>query len=662
MRQLRSRPAVLPLSFLLLSILLPRTARAGDGVWTPIGPYGGTLRAVVFHPSQPGTVWVGTETNGVFLSLNGGEGWAPVNQGLPSDFIRSVTFLDLSTAGHPTLYAFLPGSGLYRSVEGERWERTSPATGLPIGVHPLAADPFREGVLWGSSQPLDEDPGIARSDDGGATWTQVFPLAGDPGGAIPSGFVFAPGEPSTLWAGLSASSDGAAPRGVLRSRDGGASWEGASSDLDLPEQGVVSVQLEIARDTGVLFATAAWPVGGDSTSRVYRSADGGDHWTLVLPAGGPVTAGPGGLVLAQGGFRSLDGGVTWSPFPLPAPAYVLEAHPASPGLVLAGLYLRGVLRSADAGASWRESNQGLLAAQALDLAVDPLRPGTLYASLVGAGLFKTADGGLAWEHLLPPAGDFQFLQIDELAAAASGGETAVYGVDLGLQILRSDDGGASWTEPGEPGVPVAALAVDPKAPLSIYAGTDVAVKCPTRKSTDGGETWKCLGLGRTTDLAVDPSRPANLWAVSRIVYRSTDRGRTWKAASRGLPTDLVRFLAVAPSAGNVIYAGTWQGVYKTTDGGRTWGAVLTGLPQHAVVASIAVHPRNPSIVYAGVEFAAGLDSPGVYRSTDGGRHWRKLAAGLPAGFGGPVVIDPHDPRTVYAGTRSRGFYAITLRR
>jgi photosystem II stability/assembly factor-like uncharacterized protein len=587
--------------------------------------------------------------------------WTPVNQGLPADFYRGAVFLDVSAGGPLTLYVNLSGVGLFRSIEGGRWERMSPGSGLPLGVKPLAADPSRSNVLWASSGP--DNPGIAASGDGGATWSQVYSLAGGSGGSLPTGFVFAPADPSTIYAGLS-SSEGA-PQGVLRSRDGGVSWEVvAASGLDLPEQGSVSVLLEIAPDTGVLFASVERSIGGALESRVYRSADGGDHWTLVLPAGGPVTAGAGGLVVAHGGHRSVDGGLTWSPLPLPEEFLdVLEAPPASPGIVFLGLSSRGLFRSTDSGASWHESNQGLLAATALDLAVDPIRPGTFYASLEGQGLYKTTEGGLVWERLLPQAVDFSFHEIDELTVAPAGGETALYGIDLRQTLLRSEDSGATWTDLGTTGTySLVALAVDPKAPLSVYAGSDAAPTCPTRKSTDGGETWKCLGLGRTSDLVVNPSRPANVWAISRIVYRSTDRGRTWKTASRGLRPDILRTLAVAASAQDVAYAGTWrQGVFKTTDGGRSWAPVNTGLPTSTPVIALAVHPRNPSIVYAGVEeFFGGVG--GVYRSTDGGRHWKRLAAGLPFGFVGPLVIDPHDPRTVYAGTWSRGFYAITLRR
>ena len=631
---------------------VPRPAQAGDRVWTPIGPFGGDLKAIAFHPLQPGVLWVGTERDGVFRSTDGGVTWAPMGQKLPGS--SSAGFLGVSAAEPSTLYA-LSGWDVLRSVDGGPWEVR--------GQHPntaFAVDPARADVLWAGTY-ANGAGGIDRSDDGGLTWTPVHALAGGSRGAFPTGFVFAPADPSTLYAGL-ISSDGA-PRGVLRSRDGGASWELIGEDL-VPE-GEVSVDLAIAPDTGVLFATAVRNgSAGEPLFAVYRSTDGGDTWALVLPGGFTVTAGPGGLVISQSGQRSLDGGLTWSlTSPPVSTMQILAAHPLSPGTVFASPQHAGLFRSTDFAASWQEANEGILAAWALDLVADPIVPGTLYASTVGGGLFKTTEGGGVWEHPLPQAGDFgsPYL-LNHLIAASAGGETTLYALQYNEVLFRSEDGGASWTNLGNPGLyNLRALAVDPRDPRSVYLGGEFSShpQCPSRKSSDGGETWTCLRPGKGFDLAVHPTRPANLWAVGRTVYRSTDRGRTWKAAGRGLTKDAVTALALAPSTQEVAYAITYDGVFRTADGGRSWRLANEGLPRSGTVTALAVHPRNPSLVYAGVQAGFGAQEAGVYRSTDGGRRWKRLQA-LPASFAGSLVIDPHDPRTIYAGT-FRGFYAITLR-
>jgi photosystem II stability/assembly factor-like uncharacterized protein len=153
---------------------------------------------------------------------------------------------------------------------------------------------------------------------------------------------------------------------------------------------------------------------------------------------------------------------------------------------------------------------------------------------------------------------------------------------------------------------------------------------------------------------VDPSRPENVYAITRQVSRSSDAGRTWGAASRGLKPDETLTLAVAPSDSNVLYVGlSRRGIWKSTDRARTWQPANGNLPFPLTVTSVAVDPRRASTVYAG---SSGM----LYRSVDGGRHWKSLSAGIQGLFTGPLLIDPNDPRTLYAGTETRGFYAITL--
>ena len=97
---------------------------------------------------------------------------------------------------------------------------------------------------------------------------------------------------------------------------------------------------------------------------------------------------------------------------------------------------------------------------------------------------------------------------------------------------------------------------------------------------------------------------------------------------------------------------------KSTDGGASWVTANSGLPatsangrQNYVVTSLVIDPDHPGTLYA--------NGDGVFRSTDGGATWSSVGTGLTTFFVYTLVIDPHDTRTVYAGTAD-GVFAITF--
>ena len=144
------------------------------------------------------------------------------------------------------------------------------------------------------------------------------------------------------------------------------------------------------------------------------------------------------------------------------------------------------------------------------------------------------------------------------------------------------------------------------------------------------------------------------------VWKTTDAGRTWFPVFDEQPVASIGALAVAPSAPDVLYVGTGEstlrdsagygnGVYKSTDGGRTWTHLGLDATQH--IGKIAVHPTNPDVVFVaaiGQLYAANAER-GVYRSVDGGRSWARVLSNGPDVGAVEVVVDPHDPRVVYAG-------------
>ncbi len=149
-------------------------------------------------------------------------------------------------------------------------------------------------------------------------------------------------------------------------------------------------------------------------------------------------------------------------------------------------------------------------------------------------------------------------------------------------------------------------------------------------------------------------------AVAGGVWKSDDAGQFWKNVTDGfLTTGSIGALAVAPSDGNVIYAGTGEstiridvthgdGVYKSTDAGVTWRHM--GLPESRHIGEIRVHPDDPDLVYVAALGHSSKDNPerGLYRSKDGGENWELVLHVSERAGAVDVSLDPNNPRIIFA--------------
>jgi len=146
----------------------------------------------------------------------------------------------------------------------------------------------------------------------------------------------------------------------------------------------------------------------------------------------------------------------------------------------------------------------------------------------------------------------------------------------------------------------------------------------------------------------------HLWvATPTTVQRSTDGGANWEERNEGLPADaFVMILAVSPFDPDTILCCLWgyqPGLgYRGTDGGDTWAPIAADMG-HVPVSSIAVHPDDPHIVYAGLPRRSDGRAT-VFKSLDGGDSWIATTLLLAWGWVDRLVIDPLAPDTVYAGS------------
>jgi len=170
--------------------------------------------------------------------------------------------------------------------------------------------------------------------------------------------------------------------------------------------------------------------------------------------------------------------------------------------------------------------------------------------------------------------------------------------------------------------------------------------------------------GRVVAVAGVPDEPRTFYmgATGGGVWKTTDGGEEWKNVSDGFFTSgSIGALAVAPSDPNVIYAGTGEtclrnnvsagdGIYRSNDAGRTWTHV--GLADSFHVGRIAIHPRNPDVVYVaalGSAFGPNRER-GVYRSKDGGGTWERVLFVSDRAGAVDLALDPSTPRVLYAAT------------
>jgi photosystem II stability/assembly factor-like uncharacterized protein len=327
--------------------------------------------------------------------------------------------------------------------------------------------------------------------------------------------------------------------------------------------------------------------------------------------------------------------------PQPSPPYA-PPSPTVPPSVYQALHWRfvGPFR-----AGWATVAEGV-----------PSEPNTFYFGAAGGGVWKTTDAGRTWQ---------------------------------GLMQHQSSSA-------------VGALAVAPSDPKVIYVGTgqvaaryDIAVGDGVYRSDDGGETWSHVGLDATQHIGrilVDPHDPNRVLVAAlghvfgpnpeRGVYLTRDGGRSWQQVLHVDDATGAVDLAWDPANPNVVYAAMWQmrlhpwldyfmpqagpgsGIYKSTDEGATWTKLGGGLPSaHMGRVGLAVARGSAGrVVYASIALegsalttaAAPRDESGLYRSDDGGTHWR-LANGDPvlaSSYFGRLTVDPKDPNTVYATGQS----------
>lgn len=603
-----------------------------------ISPVSGRLRAVVISPADPNVILVGSTSGGIWRSTDAGQTFVPVSDNQVDLSVGAIAF---APSDPNIVYAAMGqeylGSGVLKSTDaGRTWVRVSNSS-LPTP---------------GISRDIDVDP---------ANPNRVYVT--QYAGQAEDGQIFS--------------------SGFFVSTDGGVNWTRTLTGLAL------NTVINVSDAQTLYLSMQRVDEGDDRPPGIYRSQDGGQSWALLYT--GPFSAAS-------------------------FPTFQMSATAADVNRIYAyGVGQVGNVRSSrvsvstNAGASWQELEVPALPQQSASYIVaDPVNPMRVYVGYPGGDVFKSTDGGRTWTCLSMgycdgAFGDGDRIHVDQhaLAIVPNAPDTIYCGNDGGL--YRSQDAGTNWTSLNQTLslVTFRGITINPINPLTSYGGTQ---DNGTQRRLANTTEWHEIITGDGGPVVFVPSDPSTYfttyifgtvfrWRNERFdktvsdsetfgetgsvriafyppfsgdgstnrlyfgtwrLFVSDNKGDSWSAPAgtkdltKGAQSfDVLLSIGVSTLNPQVIFTGSAQGrAMVSSDAGRTWKDVTAGLPDRAIT-SITVDRANPDVAYLTV---SGYRSGHVFKTTNRGDTWTNIGVGVPDIPCNALMQDPMDANILYLGT------------
>ena len=290
------------------------------------------------------------------------------------------------------------------------------------------------------------------------------------------------------------------------------------------------------------------------------------------------------------------------------------------------------------GIELRSLGPSMATGRVADFAVDPRDPAVWYIGIASGGVWKSTNHGLDWAPIFDDQGAYSIgvVEVDpngpDTVWVGTGENASQRSAGYGDGVYKSTDGGRTWRNMGlRQSEKIGRILIHPRDSNVVYVASQGPLWAPGGdrglfKTTDGGETWKAVltvseDTG-VTDLAMDPRDPDVIYAASYQRRRHV---------------------------GQLVAGGPESNIYKTTDGGASWTPIMEGLPEvDRGRIALAVPAQKPDTVYALV--TAAKKQSGFFRSDDRGATWQKMSdyVVVDPQYYGEIYVDPSNPERVFA--------------
>ncbi len=568
--------------------------------WTQTnGYFGGNINAYEVSGTN---IFAGTD-KGMFLSINNGDEWTSVNNGLGDSLIYCIAI------NGSTIFVGTSTQGIYKSEDnGNSW------TAANIG---LSNSKVRCMLINGTNiYAGTESDGVFLSTDNGQSWTSIINgLVNSPFRALASfnGYVYA----------------GTNGAGVFRTNNNGNSWVQVNAGLNnvgFFANMTYNVNALVIKGSKI-FAGTGGGLFSSTTGNSWQSIQDQYPVTALKENGTNFYAGTGYSDLNQvitgayGVQKSTDNGTTWS-----AASNGISYNPVNCITVLgstifAGTTGTGVYKSNNSGSSWVSSNVGLGNAKVTSLIY---AAGTIYAGTYGAGIYKSIDGGNAWVGVNNGIPNYKITSL-----ALSG--TTIFAGTEGAGLFKSIDNAATWQTCPLPNTlnlggtimsyPDYISSLHVTSNNKIFVGSDGLGSSGTYSSTNGGTTW---ALSATLIGNSITSGGSNIFigcaSFATQLAISNNNGFSWT----NTPTGVIGMAYSLESSGSYLFVGEGAYIRTSPDNGNTWNPYTYDPldPYPFGSGLVTAITKNASSLFSANEF------DGVYYSNNNFTNATAVNAGL----------------------------------